>query len=288
MAFALIDSYMTPARIPVLPDAAATSAPAARDSASTASTATTSTPGAPNPTGANNLAIALVTDDDDDWDNGNDQVGNFNVSRVGLLHGRSWDEDCGDERAPAARELVSRRAEGRDAVDLRGPGRTGLDHARARRHGREVERDGLDRRQHVLRQRARRPAAVGLHRVHAPACTSVRTSTPSPTSRSGTGRSRCRRSASRPTRPISARCTSGRPASPAPITITNDGFVDATVSLASAPGGFAVGGSAGHVAARRHGGAQHDVHAVGDRDGRRQRVGSTSPARPAPARARSR
>ena len=46
------------------------------------------TPGGTNPTGAKNLAVTLITDDDDLWDNGN-SGGSFNLSRVGLLHGRS-------------------------------------------------------------------------------------------------------------------------------------------------------------------------------------------------------
>ena len=90
MAFSLIDSYMTPAPIPYdfpTPVNFGASGPGLGFNGFHGDDVT---PGAPNPTGANNLAVALVTDDDDDWDNGNDLVSNFNLSRVGLLHGRSW------------------------------------------------------------------------------------------------------------------------------------------------------------------------------------------------------
>jgi hypothetical protein len=91
MAFALVDSYMTPTPIPYFPTPLnfGASGPGLGFNGFHGDDVT---PGQPNPTGANNLAVALVTDDDDDWDDGNDQVSHFNLSRVGLLHGRSWAE----------------------------------------------------------------------------------------------------------------------------------------------------------------------------------------------------
>ncbi len=90
MAFALIDSYMTPARVPYFPQPFdfGASGPGLGFNGFHGDNVT---PGAPKPTGAHNLAVTLITDDDDDWDNGN-SGGSFNLSRVGLLHGRSWDE----------------------------------------------------------------------------------------------------------------------------------------------------------------------------------------------------
>jgi hypothetical protein len=89
MAFALIDSYMTPARIPYNPQPFdfGASGPGLGFNGFHGDD---QTPGAPNPKGANNLAVTLITDDDDDWDNGNAGSNSFNLSRVGLLHGRSW------------------------------------------------------------------------------------------------------------------------------------------------------------------------------------------------------
>jgi hypothetical protein len=91
MAFALVDSYMTPAPIPYFPTPLnfGASGPGLGFNGFHGDDVT---PGAPNPKGANNLAVALVTDDDEDWQNGAGQFSNFNLSRVGLLHGRSWDE----------------------------------------------------------------------------------------------------------------------------------------------------------------------------------------------------
>src|SRR5262245_13186624 len=90
MAFSLIDSYMTPARVPYFPQPFdfGASGPGLGFNGFHGDDVT---PGAPNPKGDKNLAVTLITDDDDDWDNGN-TGGSFNLSRVGLLHGRSWDE----------------------------------------------------------------------------------------------------------------------------------------------------------------------------------------------------
>jgi len=91
MAFSIVDSYMTPAPIPYFPTPLdfGASGPGLGFNGFHGDDVN---PGQPNPTGANNLAVALVTDDDDDWNNGNDTSSNFNLSRVGLLHGRSWSQ----------------------------------------------------------------------------------------------------------------------------------------------------------------------------------------------------
>jgi hypothetical protein len=88
MAFALVDSYMTPTPIPYFPTPLnfGASGPGLGFNGFHGDDVT---PGATNPKGDKNLAVTLVTDDDDDWDNGN-TGGSFNLSRVGLLHGRSW------------------------------------------------------------------------------------------------------------------------------------------------------------------------------------------------------
>ena len=88
MAFALVDSYMTPARVPYYPQPFdfGASGPGLGFNGFHGDDVT---PGGTNPKGDKNLAVTLITDDDDDWDNGNNG-GNFNLSRVGLLHGRSW------------------------------------------------------------------------------------------------------------------------------------------------------------------------------------------------------
>jgi hypothetical protein len=238
MAFSLIDSYMTPARIPYFPQPFdfGASGPGLGFNGFHGDNVT---PGAPNPTGAHNLAVTLITDDDDDWDNGNDQVSNFNLSRVGLLHGRSWEQSATVHQRlgswyPDSPKDVSPSIYGGRAVPV---SITLVPNATPGKWNATVLIDGNTYYDHVL---VDLPPSVyigftsGVHErpnQHAISDVSVRygpievptiSATPNPADL--------------------GLVHVGSTSAPAPITIRNDGFIDATVSLGSAPAGFAVGG----------------------------------------------
>jgi hypothetical protein len=91
MAFAMVDSYMTPTPIPYFPKPLnfGASGPGLGFNGFHGDDVT---PGGNNPDGHRNLAVTLTTDNDDLWDNGNTPGEVFNLSQVGLLHGRSWSQ----------------------------------------------------------------------------------------------------------------------------------------------------------------------------------------------------
>ncbi len=238
MAFGLVDSYMQPAPIPYFPSPLnfGASGPGLGFNGFHGDDQTA---GAPNPTGANNLAVTLTTDDDDDWDNGNDQVSNFNLSRVGLLHGRSWAQsEVVHQRLgswyPDSPKDVSPSIYGGRAVPV---SITLVPNATPGKWNATVLIDGNTYYDNVL---VDLPPSVyigftsGVHErpsQHAISDVSIRYG------------------------PIEAPTISATPdpadlglvhvgstSAPAPITIRNDGFVDATLSLGNAPGGFAVAG----------------------------------------------
>ena len=240
MAFALIDSYMTPARIPYNPQPFdfGASGPGLGFNGFHGDDVT---PGAPNPKGDKNLAVTLITDDDDDWDNGN-TGGSFNLSRVGLLHGRSWDEARWGENVhqrigswyPDSPKDVSPSIYGGRAVPV------SITLVPTTTPGTWNATVLIDGNTYYNSVPVNLPPSVyigftsGVHErpnQHAISDVSVRygpievptiSATPSPADL--------------------GLVHVGSTSAPAPITIRNDGFVDANVSLGGAPAGFAVGG----------------------------------------------
>jgi hypothetical protein len=241
MAFALVDSYMQPAPIPYFPTPLnfGASGPGLGFNGFHGDDVT---PGAPNPEGTNNLAVTLVTDDDDDWDNGNDQTSNFNLSRVGLLHGRSWDEVRWQKNVhqrlgswyPDSPKDVAPSIYGGRAVPV---SILLVPNATPGKWNATVVIDGATYYDKVL---VDLPPSVylgftsGVHErpeQHAISDVTVRygpvevptvTASPNPANL--------------------GQVHVGSTSVPAPITITNTGFVPATVSLGPTPAGFAVAG----------------------------------------------
>jgi hypothetical protein len=241
MAFALIDSYMTPAPIPYFPTPVnfGASGPGLGFNGFHGNDVT---PGEPNPTGANNLAVTLITDDDDDWDNGN-AGGSFNLSRVGLLHGRSWDEArtglnvhqrigswypdspkdvspsiYGGRAVPVSITLVPNASPGKWNVTVLIDGKIYYDDVLVDLPPNAVYigfTSGTHERpnQHAISDVSVRYGEIGVPTISA---------TPNPADL--------------------GLVHVGSTSAPAPITIRNDGFVDATVSLGNVPAGFAVAG----------------------------------------------
>jgi hypothetical protein len=238
MAFALIDSYMTPARIPYNPQPFdfGASGPGLGFNGFHGDD---QTPGAPNPKGANNLAVTLITDDDDDWDNGNAGSNSFNLSRVGLLHGRSWADSAvvhqrigswypdspkdvspsiyGGRAVPVSITLVPSGTPGKWNITVLIDGNIYYNNV-------PVDlppsvyigfTSGVHERpnQHAISDVSVRYGAIEVPTISA---------TPNPADL--------------------GLVHVGSTSLAAPITIRNDGFVDATVSLGGAPAGFAVGG----------------------------------------------
>jgi hypothetical protein len=240
MSFSLIDSYMTPARIPYFPhpfDFGA-SGPGLGFNGFHGDDVT---PGATNPKGDKNLAVTLITDDDDDWDNGN-TGGSFNLSRVGLLHGRSWDEARWGENVhqrlgswyPDSPKDVSPSIYGGRAVPV---SITLVPNPTPGKWNATVLVDGNTYYDSVL---VDLPPSVyigftsGVHErpnQHAISDVSVRYGAIEVPTISAT-----------PNPADLGLVHVGSTSLPAPITIRNDGFVDATVSLGGAPAGIAVGG----------------------------------------------
>ncbi len=239
MAFSLIDSYMSPAPIPYFPTPLnfGASGPGLGFNGFHGNDVVA---GGTNATGDKNLAVTLITDDDDDWDNGNDQVSSFNLSRVGLLHGRSWTQtETVHQRIgswyPDAPKDVTPSIYGGRAVPVSitlvpnpTPGKWNV----------TVLIDGKIYYDNVLVDLPPNPVYVGFTsgtherpNEHAISDVSLRygqidvptiSATPNPANL--------------------GLVHVGSTSLAAPVEIRNDGFVDATVSLGNAPGGFSVAG----------------------------------------------
>ncbi|HKA04365.1 MAG TPA: hypothetical protein VKD67_08550, partial [Acidimicrobiales bacterium] len=240
MAFSLVDSYMTPARIPYFPQPFdfGASGPALGFNGFHGDDVT---PGATNPKGDKNLAVTLITDDDDNWDNGN-TGGSFNLSRVGLLRGRSWDETrwgqnvhqrigswypnspmdvspsiYGGRAVPVSITLVPNPTPGKWNVTVLIDGKAYYDNVPVDLPPNPVYigfTSGVHERPN---QHAISDVSVRYGVIEAPTISA----TPNPANL--------------------GLVHVGSTSLPAPITIRNDGFVDATVSFGDAPPGFAVG-----------------------------------------------
>jgi hypothetical protein len=242
MAFALVDSYMTPTPIPYFPSPInfGASGPGLGFNGFHGN----DSPGAPDPSNADghkNLAVTLITDNDDLWDNGNSGPSEvFNLSRVGLLHGRSWAQTdvvhqrvgswypdapkdvlpsiYGGRAVPVAITLVPTPTPGTWDITVLIDGNPYYDNVPV-----DLPSDpvylGFTSGTH---ERPNQHAISDVSVRYGPVETPTISATPNPADL--------------------GLVHVGTTSLPAPITIKNEGFADAMVSLASAPAGFAVSG----------------------------------------------